>query len=370
MGPTYFLATLEPVGPEELRAFIAELGGELDYSLQYDGTFFGRRGRLDVRWATKERLESILAADQFVDTPLGVRERQTKYEKLLSVAEALGGPPHDFIQLDLLSRSPSQHLAVWFVEAFTKRWTPWALETVETSDLAEEGKIVWAMDDVLRLAARQRRLPTMRHDINLRLDYFDMQRRAQGAVDRGLPEPPVTYGRARYLLATVAPLTRDELRAFIVEQGGFLYDEDIYEGAFAGTEDQFPTLAVEWKTEQRFAELRRWDPSIGVRRGARTIRRNHTAMARIVDVMGARPHDFVELHLLDGPTAQPAAAAFVEAFARRWTPTVLETGFNPNVAEEGKLVWRMDEVLPLIHAQHRLPTLRPGIESWRELFLT
>ncbi len=186
MGPSYYLVTLNPVSREELRAFILDQGGEIDVDPYCDGDFFARHGRLSVKWATNEKVDSILAADNFVETKRGIRDRHREYETLARIADALGGPPHDFVLLSLLSRAASQHLAVRFADAFVRRWTPCVLETDLTLDLAEEGKNVWTMDDAFRIASKQRRLPTGRHDIADWSEYFRQMHRAEEA--EGLDE--------------------------------------------------------------------------------------------------------------------------------------------------------------------------------------
>ena len=180
MGPYYFLVTLNPLSRDEVRAFIVEQGGELESDFA-DGAIATRNGRLTVRWATDERVDSILQSDNFVNTRRGIRDRRREYESLARIAETLGGVPHDFVRLDLLSRAGSQHLAVPFVEAFARRWSPCVLDTREGLDTAEEGKDVWTMEDVFRLARMQRRLPTTRHDIRLDLDYYEAKRKAEEA---------------------------------------------------------------------------------------------------------------------------------------------------------------------------------------------
>jgi len=186
MGPSYYLVTLNPVSREELRAFILDQGGEIDVDPYCDGDFFARHGRLSVKWATNEKVDSILAADNFVETKRGIRDRHREYETLARIADALGGPPHDFVLLSLLSRAASQHLAVRFATAFAKRWTPCVLETFFVLEDAEEGKNVWTMHDALELATREHRLPTERHDIANWTEYYRQQQLADKA--EGLDE--------------------------------------------------------------------------------------------------------------------------------------------------------------------------------------
>src|SRR5258708_38494875 len=129
-GPSYHLVTLCPVSRDEVRAFILEQGGELDpspYSF-FDGAFPARGGRLSVSWATDDKVHSILGADNFVDTKRGIQEREREYETLVRIAETLGGPPRDFVFLDLLNGPVSQDLAVRFATPFAKRCPPCVLE--------------------------------------------------------------------------------------------------------------------------------------------------------------------------------------------------------------------------------------------------
>jgi len=84
-------------------------------------------------------------------------------------------------------------------------------------------------------------------------------------------------------------------------------------------------------------------------------------LARITEALGGPPHDSVELHLTSGQESQDVATAFVQAFAERWSPCVLESSFTPDVAEGAKKVWTMDEVLELARTNHRLPLIRGDI---------
>ena len=95
----------------------------------------------------------------------------------------------------------------------------------------------------------------------------------------------------------------------------------------------------------------------------------HDALARITEALGGPPHDSVELHLTSGQESQDVATAFVQAFAERWSPCVLESSFTPDVAEGAKKVWTMDEVLELARTNHRLPLIRGDIENIFEFFL-
>jgi hypothetical protein len=181
MGPSYYLVTLDPVSRDEVRALILEQGGELDPGPYYDGAFPDPDGRLSVSWATDEKLYSILNADNFVDTKRGFRERAREYETLIRIAEALGGPPRDFVFLDLLNGPVSQQLAVRFATAFAKRWSPCVLETFFLPEDAEEGKNVWTMDDAFALASVHGRLPTVRHDIANWTEYYRQKQLAAKA---------------------------------------------------------------------------------------------------------------------------------------------------------------------------------------------
>jgi hypothetical protein len=186
MGPSYYLVTLNPVSRDEVRAFILEQGGVLDPDAYFDGAYSASDGRLSVGWRTDEKLDSILGADNFVDTKRGIRDRAREYETLVRIAETLGGPPHDFVLLDLLNGGGSQHLAVRFATAFAKRWSPCVLETFFLPEDAEEGKNVWTMDDALDLARKQRRLPTLRHDIANWAEYY--RQKQMVAKSEGLDE--------------------------------------------------------------------------------------------------------------------------------------------------------------------------------------
>src|SRR6266567_5764689 len=103
MGPSYHLVTLNPLSRAELRAFILDQGGQLDPDPYCDGSFFTQNGRLSVTWATNEKVDSILVADNFVETKRGIRDRQRAYDKVARIADALGGIPHDFVLLNLLT---------------------------------------------------------------------------------------------------------------------------------------------------------------------------------------------------------------------------------------------------------------------------
>ena len=164
MGPNYYLVTLNPVSREELREFILEQGGELDTYRYYDGFFADYEGRLSVSWKTDEKVQEIMGADNFVDTKRGIMWRDREYDSLAGIAEALRGTPHDFILLDLLHGAGSQRLAVSFVEAFSKRWSPCVLVNLNAPDIAEEGREIWTMEDAIAFGAEHGRLPTERRD--------------------------------------------------------------------------------------------------------------------------------------------------------------------------------------------------------------
>ena len=171
---------------------------------------------------------------------------------------------------------------------------------------------------------------------------------------------------ATYYLATLDPASRADLQAFAVAQGGKLRDN----GSVAfRTADPIGILVVEWSTEERADYLRRQDRFVDTKRGLRASQEAHATVARITEALGGPPHDFVELYVHNSPEFQRLAFAFLEAFAKRWSPFVLETSFTLDVAEEGKNVWTMDEVRELARKQGRLPTIRNDIPNWFEFFL-
>jgi hypothetical protein len=127
-----------------------------------------------------------LNADNFVDTKRGIRDRASEYETLVRIAETLGGPPRDFVFLDLINGPVSQQLAVRFATAFAKRWSPCVLEVFFPLDIVEQGKNVWNMDDALELARKEGRLPSVRHDITDWTEYYRQKQAAAKA--EGLDE--------------------------------------------------------------------------------------------------------------------------------------------------------------------------------------
>ena len=181
MGPNYYLVTLNPVSREELREFILEQGGELDPDGYYDGFFADYDGRLSVSWETDEKVHEIIGADNFVDTKRGIRWRDREYDSLASIAKALGGTPHDFMLMDLLHGPGSQRLAVSFVQAFSKRWSPCVLVNLIALDIAEEGRETWTMDDVFEFAEEHGRLPSLRRDIPNWSEFLRQQQLADKA---------------------------------------------------------------------------------------------------------------------------------------------------------------------------------------------
>ena len=165
--------------------------------------------------------------------------------------------------------------------------------------------------------------------------------------------------RATYFLATGTHLASDELYAFVVERGGEWHQDRPWCG-FSTHGGERGGLAIEWATEEKRAWLRRLD---GLTQTTRPAREARDALARMTEILGAPPHDFVELSPL-GEEGQELAAAFVEAFAERWAPCALESAYPLDVAEGGRKVWTMDEVLGLARAEHRLPGLRTGVRNW------
>ena len=169
-----------------------------------------------------------------------------------------------------------------------------------------------------------------------------------------------------YYLATLDPVSQDDLQAFAVAQGGTLRDN----GSVAfRTANPIGILVLEWSTEARVEYLRRQDRFVNTSRGARASQEAHATLTRVTDALGGPPHDFIELYVHDSPEFQRLAVAFVEAFAKRWSPCVLQTPFTLDVAEEGKNVWTMDEVRKLASKHGRLPTIRNDIPNWFEFFL-
>ena len=176
----------------------------------------------------------------------------------------------------------------------------------------------------------------------------------------------MTSMSATYHLATLNPVSQDDLAAFAVEQGGRLRDDGYV--AFE-TASRVGILAIHWVTDEKTEYLRRQDRFVDTKRGLRASQEAHSTLARITEALGGPPHDFVELYVHNSPEFQRLAFAFLEAFAKRWSPFVLETSFTLDVAEEGKNVWTMDEVRKLASKHGRLPTIRNDIPDWFEFFL-
>jgi hypothetical protein len=182
-GPSYYLATLDPVAGGDLTALVLEQGGKV-----HDTGFLGIYGThpadyLAIRLATEAKADLLRRTDRFVDTRRGARASQEAHSTMARIIEALGGAPLAFVELHLFSGSESQRLAISFVEAFTHRWSPWVLEACFTPDVAEAGKNVWTMDEVRALARTQHRLPTVRGDIANWFEFLLLKYRAEQAAE-------------------------------------------------------------------------------------------------------------------------------------------------------------------------------------------
>jgi len=177
----------------------------------------------------------------------------------------------------------------------------------------------------------------------------------------------LSFPTAVYYLATLDPVSRDELILFGIKLGGNQPPNPAFDVGFRAT--PWGGLSVEWATDAKAKSLQRKDRLLETKRGARASQEAHDAVARITEILGGPPHDFVELYLTRGQESQRFATAFVEAFAKRWSPCALESSFTLDVAEGGKKVWTMDELLEFARREHRLPTIRQDIENWFEFFL-
>ena len=173
---------------------------------------------------------------------------------------------------------------------------------------------------------------------------------------------------ARYFLATLEPVSRQELVAFVLGRGGQVPPNEAYDAGFSPT-TPLGNVAITWVTDARARSVWRKDRFVHTKRGAQASREAHDTAARIAESLGGPPHDFVSVYVADDRESQGLAVAFVEAFAERWAPCVLETGFTADVAEEGKKVWTMDDVLSFARTHHRLPTIRQDVENWFAFFL-
>jgi hypothetical protein len=178
-GPSYYLATLDPVPSDELRALVLERGGKV-----LDTGFLGIDGShptdyIAIQLATEAKADLLRRKDRFVDTKRGARASQEAHATMARIREVLGGMPRAFVEISVFSGSESQSMAISFVEAFAQRWSPWVLESCFTLDVAEEGKAVWTMDEVRALAASKHRLPTIRHDIENWFEFLLQKYRAE-----------------------------------------------------------------------------------------------------------------------------------------------------------------------------------------------
>jgi hypothetical protein len=164
-----------------------------------------------------------------------------------------------------------------------------------------------------------------------------------------------------YGLATLDPIVSDELTTLVLERGGRALST-----GYLGIDGTHPTdyIAIRLATEARADLLRRMDRFVDTKRGARASREAHATLDRIREALGGMPRAFVEISVYSSSESHRMAISFLEAFTQRWSPWVLESCLTPDVAEEGKTVWTMDEVRALAATKHRLPTTRQDIDNW------
>jgi len=92
------------------------------------------------------------------------REFESERSEALATAElierTLGAPPNTYVQFDLTHGADSQSEAWRLIQRLCHHWHLFVLRNFLPIDLADDGKQVWALDDVGAFFARHRRLPT------------------------------------------------------------------------------------------------------------------------------------------------------------------------------------------------------------------
>lgn len=138
MGPTIIVVTSDVVDHEDLKEFIYSEGGEDDPNAIYHGWIAGPTHCVYMKWYSEND-----------DDP------ETKDR----VIELLGAPPNGYLLLDLIRGPNTQRVAWRLIRHFCERWHPCVLRSTMPLHLADEGKLVWTMDEVAEFFRTHHRLP-------------------------------------------------------------------------------------------------------------------------------------------------------------------------------------------------------------------
>jgi len=139
MGPTIWIVTSETVNRREVKDFIYAEGGMDDPDNIYDGWVAGSSHCIYLKWYA-ERTE---------EDP----------DTLELVARILGQPPNAHVLMDLIRGPNTQRVAWRLIKHFCDRWHPCVLRSTMPIDIADEGRLVWTMQEVAEYFGRHHRLP-------------------------------------------------------------------------------------------------------------------------------------------------------------------------------------------------------------------
>lgn len=154
-----------------------------------------------------------------------------------------------------------------------------------------------------------------------------------------------------YLVISARPLTRDQVVAFILQQGGILETLGPHDGLVNGigacvdimldNDSQTHGLAPLQPADSTPEAIQEWKDELVLREEIRA-------------KLGGEPKAVILLDLIRGIRSQWIAWRLIQLMFKQWSPCVLRT-FGPPADVETRRIWTPDEIADFWTAHHHLP---------------